>query len=137
MHNRKTRLVSLCKPAAPAAGRASLAAAESWQKARGIVDDDRDGSFTSPDQTGRLSPFAFCSRRTGQYPIPLSPRAVEPNRERCSMPELRYSLAGGGTSTSQAEETIDGSHLGRSQSHPAWHPGKSTGAEHQDQRRDL
>ena len=28
--------------------------------------------------------------------------------------ELRYSHAGGGTSTSQAEETIDGSHLGRS-----------------------
>ena len=47
----------------------------------------------------------------------------------------RYTHAGGRTSTSQAEETIDGSHLGRSQSHPTGRPGKSTVAEHQDQQR--
>src|SRR3984893_9608144 len=65
-------------------GRASLAAAESWQKARVIVDDDREGSFTSTRSNRPLLPFVV--EEQVNIRSLAQPRAVEPNRERCSMP---------------------------------------------------
>src|ERR1700730_17847212 len=65
-------------------GRASLAAAESWQKARVIVDDDREGSFTSTRSNRPLLPFVVEEQVNIRSLAP--PGAVEPNRERCSMP---------------------------------------------------
>ena len=50
---------------------------------------------------------------------------------------MRYGRAGGRASTPQAEETIDGSHLGRRQPHPSGRLGESTEVEHQDQRLNL
>src|SRR5260370_35961436 len=107
-------------------GRASLAAAESWQKARFIVDDDREGSFTSTRSNTDFPLLPFVVEEQVNIRFLSRPARGRAEQGEVLDAELRYSHAGGGTSTTRGEETIDVSHAQRNQTHPSRPTGKST-----------